>query len=210
MGNAKDLQGNNLLECQSCHGGMSKVGSETRQGWVDMPSCQDCHYQSSATGRYVRDTTTLDASGAFRLGAGVFGTGTGLYKVSSGHGNIQCEACHGSTHAEYPAGPSDNVQPEALQGYAATITECTVCHASVPFTASGGPHGMHTLGQEWVSRHGSVAKADKTHCQTCHGPDLRGTFLSRTATSRTFDISQRTILFAARQEVSCYACHQSF
>ena len=28
----------------------------------------------------------------------------------------------------------------------------------VPLTANGGPHGMHTIGDAWVSRHGDVAE----------------------------------------------------
>ena len=37
--------------------------------------------------------------------------GFNLYRFSKGHGGLQCEACHGSTHAEYTSShDGDNVQ----------------------------------------------------------------------------------------------------
>ncbi len=208
MGSAKDTAGNLLLECQSCHGTMSKVGASGRNGWLDLPSCQGCHYPSPATGAYVRDTSAFDASGAWRQPATIFGTGLQLYKVTATHG-MQCEACHGSTHAEYPSSTAnDNVQSNALQGYSGKITECYVCHASVPLTKNGGPHGIHTVGQDWVSRHGSYAQTDPAYCTTCHGSDYRGTFLTKVAITKTFDIGEgiRKALNSG-QSVSCYDCH---
>ena len=43
MGAAVDSQGNMLMQCQSCHGLMSAVGNPNRPGWLDEPSCQNCH-----------------------------------------------------------------------------------------------------------------------------------------------------------------------
>ncbi|MEN8108345.1 MAG: Ig-like domain-containing protein, partial [Pseudomonadota bacterium] len=42
-----------------------------------------------------------------------------LYRVSNGHGGLFCEACHGSTHAEWPASnpnANDNVPAKQIQG----------------------------------------------------------------------------------------------
>ncbi len=208
MGNAKDGSGNLLIQCQSCHGTMSTVGSAARRGWIDLPDCSGCHYAPAATGTYIRDNTTLEAGGAFRPAAGIFAS-PGLYKVSAGHGAVQCEACHGPTHAEYACSEAnDNVQSAALQGYPGKIAECEVCHDPVPTTKSSGPHGLHTIGQAWVTAHGAYAKADPSHCVTCHGADYRGTILSAAATARTFGIGgQGTATFARSAVVGCYSCH---
>ena len=75
-------------------------------------------------------------------------TGISLYRFSSGHGGLQCSACHGSTHAEFPsAQPNDNLQSIALQGHVGKLAECSACHSTVPSTVTGGPHGMHPIDQ---------------------------------------------------------------
>jgi len=208
MGNAADAAGNPLIQCQSCHGTMSAVGASTRRGWIDLPDCSGCHYPDAATGAYVRDNTTLAPGGGFRPAAGDFAS-PGLYKVSAGHGAIQCEACHGPTHAEYACSEAnDNVQTTALQGYPGKIAECEVCHVPVPLTKSGGPHGLHTIGQSWVAAHGRYAQADPLHCETCHGTDFRGTFLSAASASRTFTMGSHGVATLARGgKVGCYSCH---
>jgi hypothetical protein len=55
-----------------------------------------------------------------------------LYRDSVGHGGMACEACHGSTHAEWPVAngkANDNVAAKQLQGHAGPIIECNTCHA---------------------------------------------------------------------------------
>jgi hypothetical protein len=209
MGIAKDSQGNLLLQCQSCHGTMSKVGLQGRRGWVDLPGCQNCHYRSSTTGNYVRDTSVFDSSGNLKQVSSMFTTGQNLYKFSAEHGHVQCEACHGSTHAEYATSEAnDNVQSMSLQSYAGTIVECSVCHANIPLTRDGGPHGMHTIGQAWVNRHGSFAEDNVALCADCHGTDYRGTFLSATSAERSFHTEKfGTKLYKKRTWVTCYDCH---
>ena len=62
-----------------------------------------------------------------------------LYRVSTGHGGVMCEGCHGATHAEWPnANPNanDNVTAKQLQGHTGTIVECTTCHG----TSEPGQH----------------------------------------------------------------------
>ncbi|HEY6009095.1 MAG TPA: cytochrome C [Geobacteraceae bacterium] len=208
MGNAKKPDGTAVLECQSCHGSMSTVGGD-RAGWIDVPKCQYCHYQS-ADGTYVRDTAALDGSGNFRQTTSIFSSGDALYKLGATHGGMQCEACHGSTHAEYATSEAnDNLQSTQLQGYPGTIAECSVCHLrELPQSDAGGPHGLHTLGQVWVYTHTKAAKAAPEACTVCHGKDYRGTALSRTFTARSFrSFGPDPKVYAKGQTVSCYDCH---
>ena len=47
--------------------------------------------------------------------------------MSTGHGGLFCEACHGSTHAEWPAAnpnANDNVPATQIQGHTGYIAEC--------------------------------------------------------------------------------------
>ncbi len=58
-----------------------------------------------------------------------------LYRVSTGHGGVMCEGCHGATHAEWPNAndaANDNQTAKQLQGHAGTIADCTTCHSSSP------------------------------------------------------------------------------
>ena len=74
-----------------------------------------------------------------------------LYRVSTGHGGVMCEGCHGATHAEWPnANPNgnDNVTAMQLQGHVGTIADCTTCHGtSTPGGSNNlnGPHGLHRI-----------------------------------------------------------------
>lgn len=211
MGNAADAQGNATMGCQSCHGSMSDVGASARVGWLQQPNCQACHYDGK------RETSALDpATGRLRaVGDTRFATnpdtpaaGYSLFRFSKGHGNLQCEACHGATHAEYPSShENDNVLSVALQGYRGTIRECTTCHATVPSTTSGGPHGMHTTTTQWISGHKSAAKSNTTSCAYCHGTDYKGTYLSEVRKAKSFPVEGSTVSFLPGQRIGCYECH---
>ncbi|GAB4528952.1 MAG: hypothetical protein Kow0063_05590 [Anaerolineae bacterium] len=103
------------MTCQDCHGHMSDVADPTRQPWLDEPRCGTCHgpAHSEEPGK--------------------------LYRFSTGHGGVYCQACHGSQHAIYPTNqPNDNLQSIMLQGKPGTIKKCTVCHTTTPDGA--GPH----------------------------------------------------------------------
>ena len=104
------------MDCEDCHvGGMEMLADEDRTPWFDEPRCGDCH-----PGAYAENPGTL-------------------YRFSKGHGGLYCESCHNSTHAILPSRDGDdNLQSIALQGYAGTIQECTVCHLTTPQGA--GPH----------------------------------------------------------------------
>jgi len=83
------------------------------------------------------------------------------------------------------------------------MSDCTACHTNSPSTVTGGPHGMHPVGQTWVSGHQNAAESDSVRCQACHGTDYRGTVLSRMLATRT--VSSQTLFQGAI--VSCYNCH---
>jgi hypothetical protein len=220
MGNPVDTNGNHLMECQSCHGSMLTVGNMARSGWFDMPKCQSCHHDG------MRETVAINADGTFKTwtdtrfasNADTPEAGTSLYRFSTGHGNMQCEACHNSTHAEFTDKPSsngnqvnDNLRAISAQGYAAAIRECTVCHTTMPSSVNGGPHGMHTIGQSWVNMHHSnstFSTEPKTTCFYCHGSTSSGSPLAVIKVAKTFSVDDnRTKTFAAGDRVTCWSCH---
>ena len=210
MGDAKDTNGQNTMQCQSCHGTISHVGDKNRKGWFDEPNCQACHHdgiqETSAinpatnTLRHVIDTR-------FATNMNTPATGISLYRFSTGHGKLQCEACHGATHAIYPAHNADNKLSEGIQGHAGTVSECASCHTTVPNTVTGGPHGMHPVGQSWVKGHEKAAENDTTQCKACHGQTYRGSILSKMWKTRTLSVEKKNKTLTKGHQVSCYDCH---
>ncbi|MCL4402399.1 MAG: hypothetical protein M1436_07035 [Acidobacteria bacterium] len=214
MGSLKTSTGANQIECQNCHGSMSNMAVATRQGWLDEPTCQNCHTGTATqnSGQIVYNsvftngaTLRVAADQTFATNANQPAAGLSLYRFSSGHGGLQCEACHGSTHAEYTTPiANDNVQSTNLQGHTGMIAECTSCHSTVPSTVNGGPHGLHPIGSSWVSNHSHVTSSSgTTQCQACHGTDYRGTILSKVQADRT--LAGRS--FPAGTIIGCYSCH---
>ena len=210
MGSATNPDGTALMNCQSCHAKMSNVGSPSRTGWLEQPNCQACHHDGA------RDTAAVDSNGVlktttdtrFATNPNTPAAGFSLYRFSKGHGNLQCESCHGATHAEYPSlEDNDNQLSIKLQGYAGTVRECTVCHIWAPRTVNGGPHSMHTIGNAWVRSHGSYAEGNHTQCAYCHGQDYRGSPLAQLKIAKTFWVEDHSKTFPAGHEVSCYDCH---
>ena len=203
----------NTQLCSSCHGNVSYVGTASRQPWFIEPACQMCHNTSQ------RYTTTFDSTGKWRqttdttfaTNNNVPITGANLYRYSTGHGTVFCSACHGSPHAEFPSlQANDNVYPTKLQGYAAKITECTVCHTTqLAVTGNGGPHGMHNVGQTWVNGHPDYVDSHGYQaCAYCHGANYKGLALSQAKVARTFTLDgggNKT--FTAGHQFSCYDCH---
>ena len=125
-----------------------------------------------------------------------------LYRVSTGHEGVFCEACHGATHGIWPnknPNANDNVTATQLQGHTGTITECTTCHTgsfniddfkSSVITGTGemdGPHGMHPVNDPMWKKHKEVFELNKDSCRTCHGVDGKGTVLSTTAAIREME-----------------------
>lgn len=144
------------MTCVNCHGSMqehglallkaekSKSGSRRlmahlrpvhvdsverinpRLPWIQEPDCLTCHkgFQKpvkNATGFNVWNKEV-----------------SGLYRMRTGEGGIRCEACHGSTHAVYPAQNPyrknrDNIQPMQYAGLPYPIGSnltCEVCHTT--------------------------------------------------------------------------------
>ncbi len=202
----------NTQLCSSCHGNVSYVGTASRQPWFIEPACQMCHNTSQ------RYTTTFDSTGQWRqttdktfaTNDNVPITGANLYRYSTGHGTVFCSACHGSPHAEFPSlQANDNVYPTKLQGYAAKVTECTVCHTTkLAITGNGGPHGLHNVGQTWVNGHPNYVDSHGYQaCAYCHGSNYKGLALSESKVSRTFTVEGGTKTFSAGHQFSCYDCH---
>ena len=217
MGSAVAADGTLAMQCQSCHGSMSDVGLPGRHGWLDEPGCQSCHTGTAVHNNgQIRYTTALD-NGAprtaiddrFATTPDTPAAGVSLYRFSTGHGGLQCEACHGSTHAEFPAAhANDNVQSLQHQGHVGMFVECSSCHGTQPDTVAGGPHGMHPVGSAWVSRHpDAVEQSGSAGCRDCHGADYRGTVLSRALGDRTLSAFGGKYFWRGFQ-IGCYACHR--
>lgn len=116
----RDVMWQKGVNCTNCHGTTADVANPNRRPWIDLPRCETCH-----GAQYAENPNTL-------------------FRNSKGHGGLYCEACHGSPHAILPSTqPNDNLQNIALQGYAGTLRECTVCHATTP--GGAGPHGLGPL-----------------------------------------------------------------
>ncbi len=216
MGNAVASTGDLAMQCQNCHGSMSVVGSASRNGWLEEPACQNCHTGTAVHNNgEIRYADAFDPPGQYREAVDDrFATdpdvpvpGSSLYRFSTGHGGLQCSACHGSTHAIYPSSHgNDNIQITAIQSHVGTLVECSSCHGSQPNTTTGGPHGMHPLGDDWVTDHHDVGNT--TGCRDCHGADYRGTVLSRSHADRTLHTGEfGTKNLWRGYQIGCYLCH---
>jgi hypothetical protein len=224
MGAAVAADGSMAMQCQSCHGTMSQVGAANRIGWLMEPKCQSCHTGTAANNNgQIRYTSAFDLTGQPRVAVDQTfatqpdtpATGLSLYRFSAGHGGLQCEACHGSTHAEFPSTHlNDNLRNIQLQGHVGMMVECMACHTNMPSTINGGPHGLHPLGQDFVNRHSGLfdgGATSITQCQPCHGTDYRGTVLSQAQDTRSlsasFDGGSHIISLYRGAIVGCYLCH---
>jgi hypothetical protein len=220
MGSAVAADGSASMQCQSCHGSMATVGSATRTGWLEEPNCQACHTGDALSNNgQIRYTSVFLYSNVMRVAVNTrFATtpdapapGLSLYRFSFGHGGLACSACHGSTHAEFPATHrNDNIASIQHQGYAGTVIQCTSCHTVYPLTIHDGPHGMHPVGPNWASGHGDLIEAvGPSQCRACHGLNYRGTELSRMKADRVVSTRFGVRHFWKGFQVSCYACHST-
>ena len=218
MGVAVGTDGQATMQCQSCHGSMSEVGASTRTGWLEEPNCQACHTGTATSNAgAIRFTSVFDTPGHMRVPANqTFATnadtpaaGISLYRFSKGHGGLGCSACHGSTHAEFPAlHRNDNIQNWRAQGHVGMMADCTACHASMPSNSLNGPHGMHPVGDSWSKNHADLARSvGLATCRGCHGTNDRGTVLSRMQATRTITTKFGAKTFWRGMEIGCYECH---
>jgi hypothetical protein len=175
--------------------------------------------------RFAEPAVPEDFNGTPNNGAG----NPQLYRVSTGHGGVMCEGCHGATHAEWPnANPNanDNVTAKQLQGHTGSLIECNICHDSRAFEDSGeyeltmdGPHGMHAVGSHtWNMKHKEARRNDGDNCRACHGRNGEGTVLSRMARDRVLECKDNKgsvcadegpHLFEQGHMVGCGDCHQN-
>jgi hypothetical protein len=208
-----------------------------RVPWANMPACQSCHTGDAVSNLGLSDPNVIPSSDGIRLLQAYRTNDTAnatpivatnkrfaeetasngnsvLYRLSKGHSGVFCEACHGSTHAEWPVQPesgiyiaNDNMAATQLQGYTGKITECSVCHTAGTLPVSlGGPHGIHPVGDSnFVSKHEDLVSRNRAQCQACHGQTGQGTVLSKVAVNRT--IGSRTL--TKGQLVSCNTCHSN-
>ena len=217
MGKAIAPDGSMSMQCQSCHGGMTTVGDPNRVGWLEEPNCQACHVGNAINAYGVIRFTDALTNGVLRVPADTtFATspntpiaGTSLYRFSAGHGGLQCAACHGSTHAEFPSAlPSDNMGNIERQGHAGVLNECTACHQTMPNTRNGGPHGMHRTGQAWINDHNNAAQAlGLNACRACHGSTGQGSVLGLAFSEKTVTSERGNIHYWQGRKVTCYGCH---
>lgn len=205
-----------------------------RVPWANEPGCQSCH-TGDALSNLANSANVIKAGDGIRLLQAYYTNdsnakpiaavnqrfaenqangNTVLFRLSSGHGGVFCEGCHGSTHAEWPnaiALSNDNLAASQLQGHTGTLTECTACHTanSLPLDLNG-PHGMHPVNDaRWVSQHKDLVNPSTLNtCLTCHGGTMDGTVLSRTAATRTFSVEERGMVTLAKgTQVGCANCH---
>ena len=138
-----------------------------------------------------------------------------LYRVSTGHGGVMCEGCHGATHAEWPnanALANDNTTARQLQGHTGTLIECDTCHTGDLGNTLDGPHGMHPVGANTEfadGGHEGLADDDPDACRACHGNDGEGSVLSRTAVARDFSGLEDGGPVAQGTPVTCTMCHEN-
>ena len=117
----RDTMSQEGMTCIDCHGGMSDVKNNP-DPWLNEPRCDTCH----DSGQYDQNHP--------------------LYRFSTEHGGLYCEACHDSTHAVAPSREeNDAIKFNILQGKNGPVDQCTVCHTTIPSTGSG-PHGLTSSG----------------------------------------------------------------
>jgi uncharacterized protein (TIGR03437 family) len=205
MSHSVSAAGTVQIQCQSCHGNLTALANPARRGYVDLPNCQACH---TTTPPY-RLTSALDSSGnLIQPSDSTFATSPNtLFNASTGHGGLQCSACHGAAHGEFQSSQTnENYQSTDLQGNAGVIGNCTACHKSGISSTNGGPHGLHTVGAQWVSQHTGSARNSST-CSPCHGTAFQGTVLSRSLTTQTLNTSFGNIGMFPGYQIGCYTCH---
>ncbi len=165
--------------------------------------------------RFAENIVPAEFNGTPNPGAG----NPQLYRVSTGHGGVMCEGCHGATHAEWPnANPmsNDNTTANQLQGHTGTITECDTCHTNVDnlstdgsLSSLKGPHGMHTVGITNFADARHKENLDKDACRECHGQNGEGSVLSRTAVDRDFSGIKDGGFVPKGTPVTCDMCHSN-
>jgi hypothetical protein len=211
-----------------------------RVPWATMPACQSCHTGDAMNNLGRTDANVVKAGDGIRLLQAYRTNDTDnatpivasnkrfaendadgnrvLYRFSKGHSGLSCEACHGSTHAEWPVQPAsgdyvanDNMAAIQLQGHAGKIIECTTCHTGSLPNSLDGPHGLHPVGATRFANggHEHLAEQNRNACRACHGAQGEGTVLSKAAVARSLSAEGHQVNLAEGQMVSCNLCHEN-
>jgi hypothetical protein len=109
----------------------------SRTPWLNEPDCLTCHEN-------YEQGSSMDAFNTWTKGS------EDLYRNRHDEiGALMCEACHGSTHAVYPAtynklgSERDSIQPLQYQGNDRPIgNDCTVCHTVQPDFEAHHPNSL--------------------------------------------------------------------
>ena len=207
-----------------------------RVPWANVPACQSCHtgdamsnltatagvIPSSDGIRLLQAYKTTDTTATpitatnKRFAESTSGSNRVLFRLDrDANTHVFCQACHGSTHAEWPVQPTsgtytanDNQAAVQAQGHAGKIMECTACHAAGSLPVSlGGPHGMHPVNDShFMSSHDDfVETVGKDACRACHGATGLGTVLSAVPVARTLHGHS----VAAGTQIPCTLCHEN-
>jgi hypothetical protein len=221
-----------------------------RVPWANEPGCGSCHTGDALDNMHGDGDTLGDPEDgirlmqAYRIGdakatpivpsnkrfaenvvtSGPAAGNPMLYRVSTGHEGVFCEACHGATHGIWPnknPQANDNVAALQLQGHTGTIAECSVCHTGDLGNNLDGPHGMHPIGEAGQrfanGGHEDIAERNANACRACHGRNGEGTVLSAMKTDRVLECDERTafcpdgnrVLFPQGHQVGCVECHDN-
>jgi hypothetical protein len=213
-----------------------------RVPWANEPGCQSCHSGDALDNLGLTDPNVIRSGDGIRLLRAYRTTDTltakpivatnrrfaenqtaggtqVLYRLSKDtHAGLFCEACHGSTHAEWPVKPdhgtfvaNDNQTPNQLQGHTGKVMECSACHtAGSPSLSLDGPHGMHPVGdQRWVDGHENFLERNSSDsCRTCHGTTGLGTVLAKVSINRSLTAEDKgKVNLAKGSQVTCNRCH---
>ncbi len=198
------------MQCQSCHGDMSdgrrrrphRLARASRPARTATPAPRSATAARSATPR--RSTTAerarQPADDTFATNPDTPAAGFSLYRFSIGHGGLQCEACHGSTHAEFPVVARQRQRPErstsrGTPGCSPSAPPATARRRARPAAARTACTRSARAGSTTTK---TAAKVTQESCRACHGTDYRGTVLSRSQGDRTLTTDVRHQALLAR------------
>jgi hypothetical protein len=174
MGRAVASNGDYAMQCQSCHGDMATVGDAGRTGWLEQPSCQNCHTGTAVDNSgEIRFENAFDNSGAWRQPADdTFDQPRhpvgGPRSTDSRSATAACSARRATVHPRRARRrpTSTTTSRRSTSGTRRLLAKCASCHGTTPGTTevrTGCTAGAE-LGQRprnWR------AQADQLSCRAC-------------------------------------------
>ena len=204
----------NTQLCSACHGNLTTVGSATRTGWLDVPTCQMCHNNS------LRYTSTFTSKGVWRQtkdltfarlpthpsrGRASIGTARATARYSVQPATVRrmrnsplfrpmTMCIHRSCKAMLRRLPSAR---SAIARFRSAPPAGRM--ESTPSASPGVNQGGH---QSYVEAYGYQA------CAYCHGLKYNGSVLSQAKIQRVFAVDDgKTKTFPALHQFTCFDCH---